>query len=90
MELITDSETLRKIQVKHGHGLAGSFRDRSIAEWLQTQNPTELDYQKVSIVVEDLQTLDYEINDNLQIHKYRTYLFKCLYDSPSAVKLAGP
>ncbi|KAI0217146.1 Phosphatidylinositol 4-phosphate 3-kinase C2 domain-containing subunit alpha, partial [Lamellibrachia satsuma] len=46
VELITESETLRKIQVKHGHGLAGSFRDRSIAEWLQTQNPTELDYQK--------------------------------------------
>ena len=47
VELITESETLRKIQVKHGHGLAGSFKDRPIAEWLQIQNPTELEYQKV-------------------------------------------
>jgi len=42
-----ESDTLRKIQVKHGHGLAGSFKDRTIAEWLQVHNPTELDYQKV-------------------------------------------
>ena len=47
MELVTEAETLRKIQVKHGHGLAGSFKDRPIAEWLQVQNPTELEYQKV-------------------------------------------
>ena len=47
VELVTESETLRKIQVKHGHGLAGSFKDRPIAEWLQLQNPTELEYQKV-------------------------------------------
>ena len=48
VEIITESETLRKIQVKHGHGLAGSFKDRPIAEWLQMQNPTELEYQKAS------------------------------------------
>ena len=47
VEIITESETLRKIQVKYGHGLAGSFKDRPIAEWLQVQNPTELEYQKV-------------------------------------------
>ena len=48
-----ESETLRKIQVKHGHGLAGSFKDRPIAEWLQIQNPTELDYQKVNHMPSD-------------------------------------
>ena len=45
VEIITESETLRKIQTKHG--VAGSFKDRPIAEWLQLQNPTELEYQKV-------------------------------------------
>ena len=47
VELVMESETLRKIQVK-GHGLAGSFKDRSIVEWLQVHNPTELDFRKVS------------------------------------------
>jgi len=42
-----ESETLRKIQVK-GHGLAGSFKDRVIVDWLQVHNPTELDFRKVS------------------------------------------
>ena len=46
MEIVTESETLRKIQVKHG--VAGSFKDRPISEWLQRQNPTELEYEKVS------------------------------------------
>ena len=45
-----ESDTLRKIQVKHGHGLTGSFKDRTIAEWLQVHNPTELDYQTVCVV----------------------------------------
>ena len=45
-----ESDTLRKIQVKHGHGLAGSFKDRTIADWLQVHNPTELDYQKVCMI----------------------------------------
>jgi len=47
VELVMESETLRKIQVK-GHGLAGSFKDRTIVEWLQVHNPTELDFRKVS------------------------------------------
>lgn len=46
VELVMESDTLRKIQVKHGHGLAGSFKDRTITEWLQVHNPTELDFQK--------------------------------------------
>ena len=47
VELVMESETLRKIQVK-GHGLAGSFKDRVIVDWLQVHNPTELDFRKVS------------------------------------------
>ena len=46
VELITESETLRKIQVQAG--VTGSFKDRPIKEWLQGHNPTELEYQKVS------------------------------------------
>ena len=45
IELVTESETLRKIQVSSG--VTGSFKDRPIKDWLQKHNPTELDYQKV-------------------------------------------
>ncbi|XP_070200165.1 phosphatidylinositol 4-phosphate 3-kinase C2 domain-containing subunit alpha-like [Littorina saxatilis] len=44
VELITESETLRKIQVSSG--VTGSFKDRTIKEWLQRHNPTELEYNK--------------------------------------------
>ncbi|KAJ8299155.1 hypothetical protein KUTeg_023215 [Tegillarca granosa] len=44
VELITESDTLRKIQVSYG--VTGSFKDRPIKEWLQKHNPTELEYQK--------------------------------------------
>ncbi|PVD33696.1 hypothetical protein C0Q70_04956 [Pomacea canaliculata] len=44
VELITESETLRKIQVFSG--VTGSFKDRPIKEWLQKHNPTELEYNK--------------------------------------------
>ncbi|XP_052799554.1 phosphatidylinositol 4-phosphate 3-kinase C2 domain-containing subunit beta-like isoform X2 [Mya arenaria] len=44
IEIITESETLRKIQVSSG--VTGSFKDRPIKDWLQRHNPTELDYQK--------------------------------------------
>ncbi|XP_038054039.1 phosphatidylinositol 4-phosphate 3-kinase C2 domain-containing subunit beta-like isoform X2 [Patiria miniata] len=44
VELVEDSETMRKIQVEHG--LTGSFKDKPLAIWLQKHNPTELDYQK--------------------------------------------
>ena len=47
IEIITESETLRKIQVSSG--VTGSFKDRPIKDWLQKHNPTELDYQKVNI-----------------------------------------
>ncbi|ELT87845.1 hypothetical protein CAPTEDRAFT_50624, partial [Capitella teleta] len=46
VEIVTESDTLRKIQVKHGHGVTGSFKDKPISDWLQQQNPTELDYEK--------------------------------------------
>ncbi|XP_074660080.1 phosphatidylinositol 4-phosphate 3-kinase C2 domain-containing subunit alpha-like [Tubulanus polymorphus] len=43
IELVTESDTLRKIQTTHG--LTGSFKDRPIAEWLMKHNPTELEYK---------------------------------------------
>ncbi|XP_037050544.1 phosphatidylinositol 4-phosphate 3-kinase C2 domain-containing subunit alpha isoform X2 [Bradysia coprophila] len=44
IEMITDAETLRKIQVEWG--LTGSFKDKPIAEWLARQNPSQLEYQR--------------------------------------------
>lgn len=44
IELIPDAETLRKIQVEWG--LTGSFKDKPIAEWLERQNPSQLEYQR--------------------------------------------
>lgn len=44
VELINDSETLGKIQKKHGHGVTGSFKDTPIADWLQMYNSAELEY----------------------------------------------
>ncbi|CAC5401291.1 PIK3C2 [Mytilus coruscus] len=44
VEIVTESDTLRKIQVSSG--VTGSFKDRPIKEWLQKHNPTELEYQK--------------------------------------------
>ncbi|GBM21548.1 Phosphatidylinositol 4-phosphate 3-kinase C2 domain-containing subunit alpha [Araneus ventricosus] len=44
VELVPGAETLRKIQTEQG--LTGSFKDRSIAEWLQRYNTSELEYQQ--------------------------------------------
>ncbi|OWF36539.1 Phosphatidylinositol 4-phosphate 3-kinase C2 domain-containing subunit alpha [Mizuhopecten yessoensis] len=44
IELVMESDTLRRIQVSYG--VTGSFKDRPIKEWLQKHNPTELEYQK--------------------------------------------
>lgn len=51
VEMIPSAETLRKIQVEHG--VTGSFKDRTLADWLQKHNPTEDEYEKVlySIVI---------------------------------------
>lgn len=43
IEMVTNSETLRKIQVELG--LTGSFKDRPIAEWLAKHNPSALEYE---------------------------------------------
>ena len=53
MELVTESDTLRKIQMKHGRGVAGSFKDTTIREWLQLQNSTELLYEKVTNMADE-------------------------------------
>ena len=53
MELVKDSETLRKIQVEYG--VTGSFKDKTLAEWLKKYNPTELDYLKVRTRLWDIQ-----------------------------------
>ena len=47
IELVTASDTLREIQIKHGRGVVGSFKDNTIRVWLQLHNPTELEYEKV-------------------------------------------
>lgn len=44
IEMVTEAETLRKIQVEWG--LTGSFKDKPIAEWLERQNPSQLEYQR--------------------------------------------
>lgn len=44
IEMVTDAETLRKIQVEFG--LTGPFKDRPIAEWLAKHNPSELEYER--------------------------------------------
>lgn len=44
IELVTEAETLRKIQVEWG--LTGSFKDKPIAEWLAKQNPSQLEYER--------------------------------------------
>ncbi|CAG0891228.1 unnamed protein product [Darwinula stevensoni] len=43
VEMVTDAETLRKIQAEHG--LTGAFKDRPIAEWLGKHNPSPLEYE---------------------------------------------
>lgn len=42
--MVTNAETLRKIQVEFG--LTGSFKDRPIAEWLAKHNPSALEYER--------------------------------------------
>ncbi|KAG8234866.1 hypothetical protein J437_LFUL013153 [Ladona fulva] len=44
IEMITNAETLRKIQIEFG--LTGSFKDRPIAEWLAKHNPSTLEYER--------------------------------------------
>lgn len=46
VEMIPHADTLRKIQVEHG--VTGSFKDRTLADWLQKHNPTDEQYDKVT------------------------------------------
>uniref|UniRef100_A0A3B4BYN7 Phosphatidylinositol 4-phosphate 3-kinase C2 domain-containing subunit alpha n=1 Tax=Pygocentrus nattereri TaxID=42514 RepID=A0A3B4BYN7_PYGNA len=46
VELVSSSETLRKIQVEYG--VTGSFKDKPLAEWLRKYNPAEDEYEKAS------------------------------------------
>jgi len=42
--MVQDADTLRSIQGELG--LAGSFKDRPIAEWLAKHNPSALEYER--------------------------------------------
>ena len=44
VEMVPNSETLRKIQQEQGIG--GSFNERSIVDWLRKHNTNELDFMK--------------------------------------------
>uniref|UniRef100_A0A8D3BN23 Phosphatidylinositol-4-phosphate 3-kinase n=1 Tax=Scophthalmus maximus TaxID=52904 RepID=A0A8D3BN23_SCOMX len=44
VEMIPQSDTLRKIQVEHG--VTGSFKDRTLADWLLKYNPSDEQYDK--------------------------------------------
>lgn len=44
--MIPQSDTLRKIQVEHG--VTGSFKDRTLADWLLKYNPSDEQYDKVA------------------------------------------
>ncbi|KAM4587449.1 phosphatidylinositol 4-phosphate 3-kinase C2 domain-containing subunit beta [Odontesthes bonariensis] len=44
VEMIPHADTLRKIQVEHG--VTGSFKDRTLADWLQKHNPSDEQYDK--------------------------------------------
>ncbi|CAH0389985.1 unnamed protein product [Bemisia tabaci] len=44
IEMVTEADTLRKIQVEFG--LTGSFKDKPIAEWLAKHNPSTLEYER--------------------------------------------
>jgi hypothetical protein len=50
VELISECETLRKIQTSSG--ITGSFKDQPLANWLQKHNPTHNDYAKVNITLQ--------------------------------------
>ncbi|XP_065206609.1 phosphatidylinositol 4-phosphate 3-kinase C2 domain-containing subunit beta isoform X2 [Planococcus citri] len=44
IEMVTEAETLRKIQIELG--LTGSFKETPIDEWLRKHNPSALEYER--------------------------------------------
>lgn len=60
VELVPASDTLRKIQVEYG--VTGSFKDKPLAEWLRKYNPTEEEYEKVTLMwLQNMNQLRYSI-----------------------------
>lgn len=45
IELVKDSSTLRQIQTEHG--LAGSFKDKPLSEWLIRHNSSDSAWKQV-------------------------------------------
>lgn len=45
LEMVREAETLRAIQTQHG--LAGSFKDKPLSDWLLRHNPTDSAYKQV-------------------------------------------
>eukprot|EP00095_Tigriopus_kingsejongensis_P002430 maker-scaffold855_size87859-snap-gene-0.14 protein:Tk02430 transcript:maker-scaffold855_size87859-snap-gene-0.14-mRNA-1 annotation:"phosphatidylinositol 4-phosphate 3-kinase c2 domain-containing subunit beta" len=46
LELVSEAKTLREIHVMCKRGAVGSFNNRTIQEWLETNNPTPLEYTR--------------------------------------------
>ncbi|QQP56277.1 Phosphatidylinositol4phosphate 3kinase C2 domaincontaining subunit beta-like, partial [Caligus rogercresseyi] len=42
IEMVSDAKTLREIQVAGSNGVAGSFKDKSLFDWLEKKNPPEI------------------------------------------------
>jgi phosphatidylinositol-4-phosphate 3-kinase len=61
IEMVTNSETLRKIQVELG--LTGSFKDRPIANWLAKHNPSALEYEIAVNNFTGMADYDYIVDD---------------------------
>ena len=53
--MVSDSATLRAIQMEHG--LTGSFKEKPLSEWLMRQNPSESAYKQVRINAYSVYTL---------------------------------
>ena len=45
LEMVTEAETLRSIQISHG--LTGALNEKRLAEWLMKHNNTDVAYKKV-------------------------------------------
>ena len=46
LELVTEAQTLREIQVTGNRGVTGSFSDRTIYDYLVKHNPSQLEFAR--------------------------------------------
>ena len=46
VEMVTDSKTLREIQISGEKGVTGTFKDSAVADWLTIYNPSKLEIEK--------------------------------------------